>query len=165
MTMQASYDALINTAFGAITLTTMQSKTTSYISIALLDSPSQPCFPQSPMPLLANTISTITQYLVNPNTPCALPSLSHGTAFQQRVWQAMYAIPVGQTKTYGQLALILNSGARAVANACGANSQAILIPCHRVVAKHGLGGFMQSPTTGAQFKRWLLRHEGCVQYD
>lgn len=165
MTMQASYDALINTAFGAIGFTTMQSKTTSYISIALLDSPSQPCFPQSLMPLLANTISTITQYLVNPNTPFALPSLSHGTAFQQRVWQVIYAIPVGQTKTYGQLALMLNSGARAVANACGENSQAILIPCHRVVAKHGLGGFMQSPTTGAQIKRWLLRHEGRIQYD
>lgn len=165
MTMQASYDALINTAFGAIGFTTMQSKTTSYISIALLDSPSQPCFPQSLMPLLTNTISTITQYLVNPNTPFALPSLSHGTAFQQRVWQVIYAIPVGQTKTYGQLALMLNSGARAVANACGENSQAILIPCHRVVAKHGLGGFMQSPTTGAQIKRWLLRHEGCIQYD
>lgn len=165
MTMQANYDAMINTAFGAIALITMQSQTTSYIAIALLDSPSQPCYPQSPMPLLANTISTITQYLVNPHTPCGLPSLSHGTAFQQRVWQAIYAIPVGQTKTYGQLALLLNSGARAVANACGANSQAILIPCHRVVAKHGLGGFMQSPTSGAQIKRWLLRHEGCAQYD
>ena len=51
-------------------------------------------------------------------------------------------------------------GARAVANACGANPLPILIPCHRVVAARGLGGFMQGSPEGLAIKQWLLQHEG-----
>ena len=84
----------------------------------------------------------------------------HGTPFQQRVWQHLRSIPAGRTQTYGELALCLGSGPRAVANACGANPLPIIVPCHRVVAKHGLGGFMHGRTAGAlQIKQWLLQHE------
>jgi methylated-DNA-[protein]-cysteine S-methyltransferase len=86
-----------------------------------------------------------------------------GTAFQQRVWQALCAIPSGQTRTYGSLAVELGSSARAVAGACRDNPIPFFIPCHRVVAAHGLGGFMGA-LDGAplRLKQWLLTHEGAV---
>ena len=84
-----------------------------------------------------------------------------GTPFQLRVWHALMNIPAGSATTYGGLAKGLGSAARAVGQACGANPLPILIPCHRVVAAHGLGGFMHS-ASGASLgvKTWLLAHEG-----
>lgn len=84
-----------------------------------------------------------------------------GTAFQHRVWSAMREIPAGETRSYGSLAREVNSGARAVANACRHNPLPIVIPCHRVVARHGLGGF-SGQTAGPAISRkvWMLRHEG-----
>ncbi len=84
--------------------------------------------------------------------------LSHGTAFQRKVWAALLAIPSGQTKTYARLAASLKKpkAARAVGGACGANPVPLLIPCHRVVAAHGgLGGF----SGGLHWKRKLLGRE------
>ncbi|MBU3737317.1 MAG: MGMT family protein, partial [Methylobacterium sp.] len=73
---------------------------------------------------------------------------------------ALRSIPAGRTLTYGELAASLGSGARAVANACGANPVPLVIPCHRVVARDGLGGFMQGRASAAlQIKQWLLQHE------
>lgn len=89
-----------------------------------------------------------------------MPLSANGTAFQRRVWHALRAIPLGSTITYAELADRVGSGARAVANACGANPIALVIPCHRVVAKNGLGGFMQGRATDSlAIKRWLLAHE------
>lgn len=86
-----------------------------------------------------------------------------GTAFQQRVWQALQQIPAGETRRYGELASALNSSARAVANACRANPLPILIPCHRVVASNGLGGYMgHRDGEMVAIKQWLLHHEGHV---
>lgn len=102
----------------------------------------------------------ISQYLQQAGYIVNLQPSTFGTAFQQRVWQAIAAIPVGETRTYSQLAEQIGSGPRAVANACGANPLPIIIPCHRVVAKHGLGGFMQGQQNGLLIKQWLLRHEG-----
>jgi len=57
----------------------------------------------------------------------------------------------------------VGSGARAVANACGANPIALVVPCHRVVASHGLGGFMGGRRADSlDIKRWLLAHEGVL---
>ena len=83
-----------------------------------------------------------------------------GTPFQLRVWRALLAIPPGQPMTYGALAKQLGSAARAVGQACGSNPLPILIPCHRVVAANGLGGFMHA-ASGAPLdvKAWLLAHE------
>lgn len=83
-----------------------------------------------------------------------------GTAFQLRAWHAMMTIPPGYPITYGTLARRLGTAARAVGQACGANPLPILIPCHRVVAAHGLGGFMHVATGGPlDIKVWLLAHE------
>ena len=86
-----------------------------------------------------------------------------GTPFQLRVWHALMAIPPGHPTTYGTLAERLGTAARAVGQACGANPLPILIPCHRVLAANGLGGFMHS-SSGAPLdvKTWLLAHEGAA---
>lgn len=92
--------------------------------------------------------------------PARLPplDLSAGTEFQRRVWSALQKIPFGKTSTYSQIAAAIGKpqSLRAVGNACGANPIPVLVPCHRVVAKCGLGGF----SSGLSWKRRLLRREG-----
>ena len=84
-----------------------------------------------------------------------------GTLFQKKVWQALQKIPAGQVVTYGELAKQLNTSARAVGNACRANPIPLLVPCHRVVSKTGLGGFAGSQSGAPmKIKRCLLEHEG-----
>lgn len=86
-----------------------------------------------------------------------------GTAYQQRVWRTLAQIPVGTAWSYGQLADHLESVARAVGGACRRNPIPLVLPCHRVVAANGLGGF--SGATGGralEIKYWLLRHEGAM---
>lgn len=84
-----------------------------------------------------------------------------GTAFQRKVWEALQHIPVGEVVTYGELARKLNTSARAVGNACRNNPISVIIPCHRVVARAGIGGF-SGATQGRplNIKKWLLNHEG-----
>jgi methylated-DNA-[protein]-cysteine S-methyltransferase len=93
-----------------------------------------------------------------------LPLCLQGTAFQQRVWQALRAIPCGEVRTYGELAARLGSGARAVGNACRHNPVPVIVPCHRVVGAAGIGGYA-GRTAGRELerKRWLLRHEGVIK--
>jgi len=84
------------------------------------------------------------------------------TPFQRRVWAAMCAIPPGETRTYGELARALGSSSRAVGQAAGANPWPILVPCHRVVAVRGPGGYVGKGEAGLAVKRWLLEHEGAA---
>ena len=93
-----------------------------------------------------------------------LPLKPAGTLHQQKVWEQIQAIPVGSTKTYGEVAKKVKSGARAVGTACGANPYPLIAPCHRVVSAQGIGGFMKenSPGLYRQIKMWLLRHEGAL---
>jgi len=89
----------------------------------------------------------------------ALPFLlTRGTPFQQRVWLALRSISVGTTATYGALAarLGLPRGARAVGQAAGRNPLPVVLPCHRVVAQDGPGGF----GAGLAWKAFLLAREG-----
>ncbi|HEY7986393.1 MAG TPA: methylated-DNA--[protein]-cysteine S-methyltransferase [Methylophilaceae bacterium] len=105
----------------------------------------------------------LNDYLQQPSQPLDVAVIPQGTAFQQRVWQEICRIPLGQTITYGELAKRIHSGPRAVANACGANKTPLIVPCHRVVASNGIGGFMQGKRTNAlHIKRWLLAHEGAL---
>ncbi len=92
-----------------------------------------------------------------------LPLLIEGTEFQRRLWQALGEIPRGKTLTYGEMARKLGGEARAVGQACGDNKLPIVIPCHRVVAAGGIGGFAHA-TDGylIEAKRWLLMHESSV---
>lgn len=99
-------------------------------------------------------------YLADPTFRFDLPLAPGGTPFQARVWQALRLIPSGSTQSYGELARLLHSAPRAVGQACGANPIPLIIPCHRVLAKGALGGFMNSTDSGQlSIKRWLLQHE------
>ena len=90
----------------------------------------------------------------------ALPLAPAGTAFQRRVWDALRRIPAGETRSYGELAHQLGSGPRAIGAACRANPIPLFIPCHRIVAAHGLGGFMGvTMGRGLHLKQRLLDHE------
>lgn len=86
--------------------------------------------------------------------PFQTPSV--GTPFQHRVWQYLCQIPAGTTQTYQQLATALSTWPRPVGQACRVNPYPLIIPCHRVVAKQGLGGYMGPNETGLAIKRALL---------
>jgi methylated-DNA-[protein]-cysteine S-methyltransferase len=87
-----------------------------------------------------------------------LPVNPGGTAFQQKVWQALRSIPVGKTWTYGELANHLGqpTASRAVGMANSLNPISIVLPCHRVV---GANGKLTGYAGGLERKRWLLEHE------
>jgi methylated-DNA-[protein]-cysteine S-methyltransferase len=114
--------------------------------------------PQDAISRLACT--QLQAYLADPLFSFDLPLALHGTVFQSRVWQALRQIASGSTQSYGELAKRLHSAPRAVGQACGANPIPVIIPCHRVLARHGLGGFMNSAGGDPlAIKRWLLQHE------
>lgn len=92
-----------------------------------------------------------------PKIPLALPH----TPFQARLRQLLLDIPAGEVRTYGEIARLLHSSPRAVGQALGANPLPILVPCHRVVAADGPGGF----GGGMAWKRKLLAFEGAIERD
>ena len=156
--------ATIKTGFGGIAI----HQQAGLLKIDLLGNHvSEPSVSQDPV-VQHQSFKQMTQeilaYLQRPHQAFSLPAQLAGSAFQQKVWLAILAIPLGQTRTYSELAAQLQSGPRAVANACGANRLPLLIPCHRVVAKNGLGGFMRGDKNGLSIKRWLLSHEGVHGY-
>jgi methylated-DNA-[protein]-cysteine S-methyltransferase len=109
----------------------------------------------------------VERYLADPDFRFDLPLAEAGTAFQRRVWDTIAAIPRGDVLTYGQVAKLIRSAPRAVGQACGANWFPLVIPCHRVTATGGLGGFSNhDDETGFHLgiKRWLLAHEGVAGY-
>jgi methylated-DNA-[protein]-cysteine S-methyltransferase len=111
-------------------------------------------------PLAERAARQLERYREDPDARFDLPLLIEGTPFQRRLWDALRDIPRGKTLTYGELARRLGAEARAVGQACGDNRLPIVIPCHRVVAASGIGGFAHA--TGGyllEAKRWLLAHE------
>jgi methylated-DNA-[protein]-cysteine S-methyltransferase len=111
------------------------------------------------------TARQLERYFADPDFAFDLPLASAGSIFQRRVWEAIMAIPRGRVRTYGQIAKGVESVPRAVGQACGANPFPLVIPCHRVTAAGGLGGFAGADDEhGFQLgvKRWLLRHEGAL---
>lgn len=107
----------------------------------------------------------LSAYLKNPSFEFDLPFDYDGTDFQKRVWKTVHDIPSGSVLSYKDVAKKIGSAPRPVGSACGANLIPILIPCHRVVASQGIGGFMHS-RRGAPIdvKRWLLHHENPGAY-
>lgn len=114
-----------------------------------------------PTPLLAEAERQIEAYFRREQQTFDLPIRVEGTALERGVWEAMRAIPWGETRTYGDLAAALGSNARVVGTACGRNPVPIVIPCHRVVGAEGaLTGF--SGGRGVATKAALLAHEGAL---
>jgi len=109
----------------------------------------------------------VERYLNDPDFQFDLPLAQVGTPFQRKVWAAIAAIPRGQVLTYGDVARRVQSAPRAVGQACGCNWFPLVIPCHRVTAATGLGGFAHHDDAGGfhvGVKRWLLAHEMVAGY-
>ena len=115
-------------------------------------------------PLAKETVRQLLAYVDDPQVHFDLPVAANGTAYEERVWEAIAAIPAGKVRTYGEIAKAIRSVPRAVGGACGRNPLPLIIPCHRVVAAGGrLGGFMGGREHDPlAVKRWLLRHEGVL---
>lgn len=113
-----------------------------------------PLLAQAATPLLREAAAQLGAYFAGTRTGFDLPLAPAGSAHQKRVWAAMSAIPYGETRTYGDLAKKTGSAARAVGGACGANPIPIVVPCHRVVAANGAGGY--SGAGGLRTKSALL---------
>jgi len=110
--------------------------------------------------LAERVVRQLERYRDDPDTEFDVPLSIGGTEFQRRVWRVMQRIPRGRTRTYGDVAKSLGSAARAVGQACGENRLPIIIPCHRIIAAGGIGGFGHSRGGYLlEAKRWLLGHE------
>jgi methylated-DNA-[protein]-cysteine S-methyltransferase len=115
--------------------------------------------PSESTPLLDHARWQLEEYFRGSRRVFDLPLAPQGTAFQQKVWEALCRIPYGETWSYAALARKTDSVARAVGQACGANPIPIIIPCHRVLAQNGgLTGF--SAVGGTDSKSFLLELEG-----
>ena len=110
-------------------------------------------------PVLTETARQVREYISGVRRDFDLPIAPEGTEFMKKVWRVLRRIPYGEVLTYCEVAEAAGSprGARAVGGAVGSNGILIIIPCHRVVAKNGLGGF--SGEGGVELKRKLLEIE------
>ncbi|SAL11252.1 methylated-DNA--[protein]-cysteine S-methyltransferase [Caballeronia humi] len=154
-----TFNAIIDAPFGKVGIRTDGSTVREIVYLPL----SAHCV-EPDTPLAQAAAEQIHRYFDDPSMHFDLPLASRGTAFQRRVWRAISSIPPGDVWTYGQLAQSIGSVPRAVGQACGSNPLPIVVPCHRVVAASGLGGFAHH--AGDNFftdvKRWLLAHEGVL---
>jgi methylated-DNA-[protein]-cysteine S-methyltransferase len=116
---------------------------------------------QNPTALLRRACDQLHAYFDGELTDFDLPLAPAGTSYQQRVWQALCAIPYGVTRSYVDIARVAGGSPRSVGQANGNNPIPIVIPCHRVLATTHLGGY--SGGDGLPTKRWLLAHEARAQ--
>jgi methylated-DNA-[protein]-cysteine S-methyltransferase len=127
--------------------------------------------PPSMLPIVPKTAvardlaAQVKAYLKSPAHVFNVPLAARGSEHQGKVWRAISAIPAGSVLTYGDVAKQIRSAPRAVGQACGANWFPLVIPCHRVVAAGGIGGFARAVDGASDgfhmgVKRWLLAHEG-----
>ncbi|QBS13444.1 methylated-DNA--[protein]-cysteine S-methyltransferase [Legionella geestiana] len=101
---------------------------------------------------------TLAAWCLSPQSPLNVPLEPAATPFQRVFREALLQIPAGQTVSYGELARTLRTSPRAVGQACRLNPLVLFVPCHRVVANSGLGGYMGS-SAPSSVKRALLHHE------
>lgn len=159
MTSGARVTAVVDTPLGALRLTARDGALTG----AAFDPVAE--LREVPDGILARTAGQVDEYFAGRRYSFDLPLAPAGTAFQQRAWFALQAIGFGHTRSYGDLAQELASGARAVGGACRANPWVLIVPCHRAVAAGGrIGGYM-----GAERGSWpalkarLLAHEAALR--
>ena len=153
-----AYQAVIATPLGRVGIR-MAGNAVSTLDYLAADAPEQP--PADTV--TAAVVAQLEAYFHDPHYRFTVPLAPGGTVFQQRVWATLQAIPSGTVLTYGDLAQKLNTAARAIGGACRSNPIPILIPCHRVVGRQGLGGYTGAMTGDPLgIKRWLLQHEGAM---
>lgn len=156
---QPDHDAVLPAPFGALGVR-LAGEALAGLDFLPPDTPLRPCGATA----VQRVAHELEAYYADPRHAWRLTLAPAGTPFRQRVWQVLMAIPAGATRTYGDIAAELGSSPRAVGQAVGDNPIPIVIPCHRVVAAHGLGGFMHGRAGfPLAVKRWLLHHEGIGQ--
>lgn len=121
-----------------------------------------PCPAPDSDPVLASAIAQLQAYFVGDLQQFDLPLAPQVSDFQLEFGQILCDIPFGETRTYGDLAKLMDRPAQAIGQACGANPIAILIPCHRVLGASGLGGY--SGSGGVETKVKLLQLEGAGSF-
>ncbi|MDN5871016.1 MAG: methylated-DNA--[protein]-cysteine S-methyltransferase [Nitrococcus sp.] len=156
--MQASsrdYDVVVAAPFGAVAVHCGEA------AILGLDLLREELVPKRAVGgFAAKVAAEIEAYLIDGGRGVTLPVHTNGTAFQHRVWQRLRRIAPGARCTYGALARELGTSARAIGGACRANPVPLVVPCHRVVAATGIGGFAGFLEGGMHaIKGWLLEHE------
>mgnify|MGYP000350636915 FL=1 len=156
-TMKSHYAAVFTTEIATIGLQFEESKLTriDYLTNQVSKAPGSK--------LVANVKSKIETYLKTPSETkdIKIDYVLNVTAFQGEVLKQLQKIPCGETRTYGEIAKILKTSPRAVGNACRNNPLPIIIPCHRVVAAKGIGGYDGATSGGLlSIKRMLLGSEG-----
>lgn len=154
--MGTGFAAVIASPVGALGL---QEEGGFLIGVEFLGSHVPECAPKTD--LLREVARQFAAWFADPLFQFSVPYRLKGTEFRCRVWAQIATIPCGEVRTYSDIAQALHSAPRPVGGACGANPLPLLIPCHRVVAAQGLGGF--NAKRGGQdwlpIKRWLLAHE------
>lgn len=157
MNESAATTAHLAAPFGGLSVT---ARGGFLVSIDFIPAPSAESVPSDP--LLQEAARQLHAYFADPRTAFSLPWHREDTPFRHRVWQAIVQIPPGQALSYGELARIVGTSARAIGGACRANTLPILIPCHRILSTSGgLCGYCGGADGPLlDIKRWLLRHEG-----
>lgn len=112
-------------------------------------------------PHIIECAKQLEQYFNKQRQSFSLTLDTQGTQFQQAVWQALMAVPFGQTQSYSDIAVALNNpkAVRAVGAANGKNPISIIVPCHRII---GASGKLTGYAGGLKRKEWLLKHEGIL---
>jgi len=150
-----NYDAVIDSPFGRLGIRLSNDR------LCELDFLSTGKSLKRPRTAVARHVcNELTAYVRDGRHRVRLPLQLDGTAFQRRVWRALQRIPNGEVVSYGKLAARLSSAPRAIGGACRANPVPIVVPCHRVVARQGIGGFMgRRGGSAVARKRRLIAHE------
>lgn len=158
MNFNISYQAQLRAPFGVLGIHCADD---TLLGIAFLEPNATPLAPRGAF--AREVCAQLKNYFSDADFRFDLPLKLEGSEHQRKVWQMMCVIPRGQTLSYGELAAEIGSSPRAVGQACGNNPIPIVVPCHRVVGKAGLGGFMHRADNGAlDIKRWLLAHEAVL---
>ncbi len=149
------YEATVSTPIGKIGLHTSQDRLTG------IDFVSEDYSILKPKTVIAkNAVEQLLCYFADPAYRFDIPLELKVTEFQLSVLNALQQIPVGSTRSYKDIAKILNTSPRPVGAACRDNPIPIIIPCHRVVSEKDLGGYSgKKKGPMLEIKRWLLEHE------
>ena len=153
----ADYDAIVSTLFDVVKLGIRIDQIglcgVDYLSANTEEKPAQ-------KGLAKEAVDQLKCYFKDPVFQFSLPLSIEGSHFQKSVWSALYDIKLGAVCSYGALAKNLSTSPRAVGGACRTNPIPIIVPCHRVVAAAGIGGYSgQVKNKMIKIKHWLLEHE------
>ncbi len=151
-----TYAAVVKSPVGLLGVKNTEDKLTGIDFLSVNHKPLPP-----KVAFTKEVVSQLEHYFADPTFRFNLPIMLQGTPFQRVVWKQLRKIPSGVTAEYGKLAEKIKTSARAIGNACRRNPIPIIVPCHRVLARVGLGGFA-GETEGEllAIKHWLLTHEG-----